>query len=39
MGIQERVLFLGGDVKFKGISDKGTTVTVRIPVRYEGKIQ
>jgi len=39
MGIQERVLFLGGDVKFKGVADKGTTVTVKIPVSYEGKRQ
>jgi PAS domain S-box-containing protein len=35
MGIRERVAFLGGDVKFSGEKDKGTTVTVTIPISPE----
>jgi signal transduction histidine kinase len=36
IGIRERVHFLDGDVKIKGVQDKGTTVTVRIPIPKEG---
>jgi PAS domain S-box-containing protein len=32
MGIRERVTFLGGEVKFTGDRDKGTTVTVTVPI-------
>ncbi len=32
MGIKERVTFLGGEAKFAGEKDRGTTVTVTIPV-------
>jgi PAS domain S-box-containing protein len=32
MGIRERLGFLGGNVKFSGTKDKGTAVTVTIPV-------
>jgi signal transduction histidine kinase len=32
MGINERVLALGGESFIKGIKDKGTTVTVHIPI-------
>lgn len=32
MGIQERVLYLKGKVTIKGVPDKGTTVTVTIPL-------
>jgi len=31
IGIRERVAFLGGKVKIKGVPDKGTTITVSIP--------
>ncbi len=31
IGMQERALLLGGDIKLKGVRDKGTTVTVSIP--------
>ena len=37
IGIQERVHFLGGEVNIRGVQDKGTTVTVRIPIPKEGK--
>jgi PAS domain S-box-containing protein len=33
MGIRERVQYLGGDFEIKGIMNKGTTVTVKIPVK------
>jgi PAS domain S-box-containing protein len=33
IGIRERVDFLGGEVKIKGISGKGTTVAVAIPLK------
>lgn len=32
IGMQERVLLLGGDIKIKGVRDKGTTVTASIPI-------
>jgi signal transduction histidine kinase len=32
MGMRERALFLGGDLQISGITGKGTTVTVIIPV-------
>ena len=31
IGMQERTLLLGGNIKLKGVHNKGTTVTVRIP--------
>ncbi|MBS1232933.1 MAG: putative Histidine kinase, partial [Nitrospirae bacterium] len=31
MGMKERVEYLGGDILIDGISNKGTTVTVRVP--------
>jgi PAS domain S-box-containing protein len=37
IGIRERVHFLEGDVTIRGAQDKGTTVTVRIPIPKEGK--
>ncbi|MEW6418144.1 MAG: PAS domain S-box protein [Nitrospirota bacterium] len=33
MGMRERVQYLGGDLEIKGIMNKGTTVTVKIPVK------
>jgi PAS domain S-box-containing protein len=36
IGIRERVHFLGGEVNIRGVQDKGTTVTVRIPIPKEG---
>lgn len=33
IGIRERVNFFGGNVKINGIQDKGTTITVCIPLR------
>jgi PAS domain S-box-containing protein len=33
MGMRERVQYLGGDLEIKGIINKGTTVTVKIPVK------
>ncbi|MGD8535754.1 MAG: PAS domain S-box protein [Candidatus Aminicenantes bacterium] len=38
IGIQERVYFLGGDIDIKGIRDKGTTVTVSIPLPKPGEM-
>lgn len=32
IGMQERTLLLGGDIKLKGVRNKGTTVTVSIPI-------
>jgi len=32
MGMKERAEFLGGEIEFKGIPDKGTTVTVTFPL-------
>jgi signal transduction histidine kinase len=32
IGIRERVHFFGGKVKISGIQNKGTTVTVSIPI-------
>lgn len=32
IGIRERVQFLGGQVTFQGVPDKGTTMTVMIPL-------
>ncbi len=37
MGIKERVDFLEGEVKIKGIPGKGTTVTIRIPLKTVNK--
>ncbi len=33
MGIKEQVQYLGGELEIKGIVDKGTAVTVKIPVK------
>lgn len=33
MGMKERAEFLGGSIEFKGLPEKGTTVTVKIPIR------
>lgn len=33
LGMRERVLLFGGEVKISGIPGKGTTVTVRIPLK------
>lgn len=37
MGIQERVLYLKGEVSIKGVPDKGTTVMVTVPLSEAGK--
>jgi len=37
IGIKERAHFLGGNVVFRGIQDKGTAVTIRIPLHKKGK--
>lgn len=39
LGIQERVLFLKGNVTIKGIPNKGTTVTVTVPLLETGRMQ
>jgi nitrate/nitrite-specific signal transduction histidine kinase len=31
LGMRERAALLGGEVRFRGVPDKGTTVSVRIP--------
>jgi len=36
MGMKERVEFLGGDILIDGIPDKGTMVTVRVPLAGGG---
>jgi nitrate/nitrite-specific signal transduction histidine kinase len=36
LGMRERALLLGGEVKIKGKSGEGTTVTVRIPIGQSG---
>lgn len=33
MGIRERAQFLGGNIKFQGIRNKGTTISLNIPLR------
>jgi len=37
IGIRERAYFWGGKVKIRGIKDKGTTVTVSIPLHKKGE--
>jgi len=37
IGIKERAHFLGGKVVIRGVQDKGTTVTARIPLPRKGK--
>lgn len=32
-GMKERANFLGGEIEFKGIPEKGTTITVTIPIK------
>jgi len=39
IGIQERVHFLGGDIDIKGVRNKGTTVTVSVPLPKPGEIE
>ncbi len=39
IGIQERVHFLGGNIDIKGIRNKGTTVTVSVPLPKPGEIE
>ncbi len=36
IGIRERIHFLEGEVNISGVQDKGTTVTVSIPIPKEG---
>ena len=36
MGIRERVHDLGGNVTFKSVRNKGTTVTVEVPITKGG---
>jgi PAS domain S-box-containing protein len=38
IGIKERAIFFGGDVKINGIRDKGTTLTVCIPLRKKEEL-
>jgi len=33
IGMKERTSFLGGEIEFKGISGKGTTITLTIPLK------
>ncbi len=37
LGVKERVHFRGGKVDIKGVQNKGTTVTVSIPIKKEEK--
>ena len=37
VGIQERVFFLGGNIEIKGTQDKGTSITVSIPLPKRGE--
>ena len=37
LGVKERVHFRGGKVDIKGVRNKGTTVTVSIPIKKEEK--
>jgi signal transduction histidine kinase len=39
IGMEERVRFLGGELKIKGISGTGTTVKVRIPLQVNNPQQ
>ncbi len=36
LGMRERVEYLGGDIDIKGIPNKGTRVTIRIPIAKQG---
>jgi signal transduction histidine kinase len=36
MGMRERALVLEGNIQVRGESGKGTTVTLRVPMRREG---
>lgn len=38
IGIKERVNFFGGNVKINGIRDKGTMITVNIPLRKKEEL-
>ena len=35
IGMRERARYLGGELKIKGIPDKGTTVMLEIPIKKE----
>lgn len=37
LGMRERALLLGGQVSFSGVTGKGTTISVHIPLRSEGE--
>jgi PAS domain S-box-containing protein len=37
LGVKERAHLFGGNVEFKGIKGKGTTVTVSIPLEFSGE--
>ncbi len=39
MGMQERTMYLGGELVIKGVPDKGTKVTLSIPLMDEGSIK
>jgi signal transduction histidine kinase len=36
LGMRERIQYLSGDIDIKGIPNKGTTVTVRVPIAKQG---
>jgi len=36
LGMRERVQYLGGDINIKGVPNKGTRVTVRVPLAKQG---
>lgn len=38
MGIRERVQFLGGSFEIRGIKDKGTTVTISLPLKAKRNV-
>ncbi len=37
IGMRERAQFLGGEVKIRGVQDKGTTITTTVPLPQKGK--
>ena len=36
LGMRERIQYLSGDIDIKGVPNKGTTVTVRVPIAKQG---
>jgi signal transduction histidine kinase len=36
LGMRERVQYLGGNITIQGVPNKGTTVTVRVPIAKQG---